>query len=345
MPSDSLSRWSWLSSQGLGVICGQATVVLLAIGSVVLTATRDGASAMIAMDDVRAFFTAPAPAHMWFYLLLVVLTLYALNTALATWQSVARKWRNGIRAPHLYAPAVIHLAFLAGLLAHGVGGLWGSEAGSILVGPDWRELADGRRARVTGIDVEPHPDGSMKQLRANVEIRNIDATTDERGNANTNANTNTKTAVIHYNGPLSSGLGSELLLLIRPQSVPTVRLARGESACDLEVDGSCDLDGARAELLYLQAPARRGQSAYARLRVEAPAAGPSEAFWLSPGQSKQLADGSLISLASIEMRPALLLRQRHAPGNPWALLASILLALGLAMMWRRFLPGAGRASP
>jgi hypothetical protein len=342
MPSEPHSRrrwsWSWLSSQGLGVICGQATVVLLALGSVVLTATRDGASARIAMDDVRGFFAAPAAAHLWFYLLLPVLALYALNTLLATWQSVVRKWRNGIRAPQLYAPAVIHLAFLFGLLAHAVGGLLGSEGGNVLVGPDWRELGDGRRARVTSFDVEPHPNGSMKQLRAQLEIEAADTTTTE---------------TVSYNGPLSRGLGSDLLILTRPQSVPAVQLTRGEARCDLEVEGSCDLGGVRAELLYLQPPARRGQLPYARVGVSLPsgkhakdgAGGPSEVFWLPPGQSKQLADGSFVSVASIEMRPALLLRQRHAPGNPWALLASILLALGLAMMWRRFLPGASRASP
>jgi hypothetical protein len=164
----------------------------------------------------------------------------------------------------------------------------------------------------------------------------------------------TTTETVHYNGPLSRGLGSDLLLLIRPQSVPAVQLARGEEQCDLALEGSCDLGRARAELLYLQPPARRGQSPYARLRVslslnqnaaENSAGSESAVFWLAPGQSKQLTDGSFVSVTSIEMRPALLLRQRHAPGNPWALLASILLALGLAMMWRRFLPGAGRASP
>jgi hypothetical protein len=30
-------------------------------------------------------------------------------------------------------------------------------------------------------------------------------------------------------------------------------------------------------------------------------------------------------------------RQRHAPGNPWALVAAVVLALGLGMMWRRLL--------
>jgi hypothetical protein len=90
---------AWLFSQGLGVLCGQATVLLLAIGSVVLTATREGASASIEMDDVRAFFDPPSVVHLWFYLLVTVLAVYALNTTLATCQNMARKWRAGVRAP------------------------------------------------------------------------------------------------------------------------------------------------------------------------------------------------------------------------------------------------------
>jgi len=40
------------------------------------------------------------------------------------------------------------------------------------------------------------------------------------------------------------------------------------------------------------------------------------------------------------VKPAILLRHRRAPGNPIALLASLLLALGLLLMWRRFIPRA-----
>jgi hypothetical protein len=148
--------------------------------------------------------------------------------------------------------------------------------------------------------------------------------------------------VVHYNGPLSRGLGSDLLLLIRPQAVPAVQLARGSERCDVEVERSCDLGGVRAELLYLHPPPRAGQGAMARVRVQPTAHGPAETFWLTQGQSLRLADGSSLAVAGIEMRPALILQRRHAPGNPWALLASLLLALGLALMWRRFLPAAGR---
>jgi hypothetical protein len=312
----------------LGVICGQATVLLLAIGSVVLASTRKGASASIAMDDMRAFFDPPSVVHLWFYLLVFALTLYALNTTLATYQNVVRKWRAGIRAPRFYAPAVIHVAFLVGLLAHGVGGIGGAELGQVTLGPSWMELGDGREARVTGLKFEPNPDGSMKQVRANVETRDAQGSSSE--------------TVVHYNGPLSWGLGSELMLLVRPHSVPMLPLVRGEDRCAVEVAGSCALGDLRVELLYLHPPLRPGQSGFGQLRVHS-ADGKSEVLLLTPGDSTHLPDGSQLSAESLETRPAIIVQHRRAPGNPIALLASILLGLGLLMMWRRFSPPAGAA--
>lgn len=323
-PSADTSRSAWLFSQGLGVLCGQATAILLAVGSIALAATRDGASAGIAMDDIRGFFAAPSAVHLWFYLLIPVLTLYALNAALATWRNVTSKWRMGIHAPRFYAPAVLHTAFLVALLAHAVGGLAGRELGTVSLGPSWAALGDGRRARVTGLDVETHADGTAKQIRAAVEIRSPDGAVSAE--------------TVRYNGPLSRGLGSDLLLLIRPHSVPAARIARGPAHCDLEVRGSCDLGGLRAELLYLHPPMGAQRSGFAQVRVRNAADGAAEVLSLMSGQPKTLADGSLLSLAGIEARPAILLHHRHAPGNPWALLASLLLTLGLAMMWRRFSP-------
>jgi hypothetical protein len=323
------SRTAWLSSQGLGVICGQATVLLLAIGSVVFAATRDGASAAIEMDDLRGFFETPSVVHLWFYLLVLVLTLYALNATLATWQNVAKKWRSGIRAPRFYAPAVIHVAFLVGLLAHAVGGVGGGELGGLMLGPSWTQLGDGREARVTGLEIERNPDGIVKQVRANVETRAAGGSASE--------------AVVNYNGPLSRGWGSDLMLLVRPHSVPTLRLARGGDRCDVEVEGVCELGDVRVELLYLHPPLRAGQSAFAQLRVQYADGNDTEVFALTPGRSKQLADGSPLAIESLESRPAILLRHRRAPGNPLALLASSLLGLGLLMMWRRFRPRAEMA--
>jgi hypothetical protein len=130
------------------------------------------------------------------------------------------------------------------------------------------------------------------------------------------------------------------MLLIRPHSVATLRLARGGDRCDVEVERACELGDVQAELLYLHPPLQAGQSAFAQLRVRYASGADTEAFTLTPGRSKQLADGSLLAIEGLESRPAILLRHRRAPGNPLALLASILLGFGLLLMWRRFSPRA-----
>ena len=317
------SRWDWLYSQGLGVICGQATVLLLAIGSVVMASTRDGASAMIGMDDIRGFFAPPSIVHLWFYLLVLVLGLYGLNTLLATWKSVVLKWREGVRRVQAYAASVVHLGFLLGLFAHLVGGLGGAELGQVSVGPDWTALGDGREARLVALDVPRLPDGGMKQVEAGVELR------DGAGERST--------ATVSYNGPLSSGLGSDLFLLVRPGSVALAALRLGDDRCTLGAEAVCSVGAMEAKLLFLHPPRDPGTAAMARVRVRTRPGAPAGDFWLQEGVPTVLPDGSRVILEGIQARPAIHLRRRHAPGNPWALFSTVVLATGLTMMWRRFI--------
>jgi hypothetical protein len=314
--------WVWLTSQQLGILCGLSTVALLAIGSIVLTVTRDGASAGVAMDDVRVFFLHPSPVHLWFYVLCGVLALYALNTLLATWQSVSRKWQFGMRAPHMYAPAIIHVAFLVALLAHLVGGLASDERGQVLVGPHWTALGDGREARVTDLDLRQHADGSMRQASATLDVRQPDHPPER--------------AVVSYNGPLSTGFGTDLFLLTRPTALPAARLVRGDAQCVLSPDESCTLGDVQVSLLHLEVTSG-AHGAMARVQVVRDGA-PPQAVWLFLSRPQTLDDGSALRLAAVERRPAVLLRHRRAPGNPVALVASLLLAGGLLLMWRRLLP-------
>jgi hypothetical protein len=298
------SRWEWLFSQGLGVLCGQATVLLLAVGSIVFTATRDGASAMIAMDDIRGFFTPYSPVHFWFYLLVPVLGLYGLNTLLATCRSVVRKWQAGARFAQAYAPSVIHLAFLFSLIAHLIGGLGSAETGQVLIGPDWSELDKDRQARLSDLKVERLPDGGVKQVWATVETRDAEG--------------KLATSTVSYNGPLSSGLGSDLFLLTRPGAVSVVELYHQhqahEARCAVVLDGVCQLGELRVEFLYLQASNRGASAGLARLRVGKQAGGPSDAFWLAQGQTRRLPDGSMLSLERFATRPDDAFALRYVPG-------------------------------
>jgi hypothetical protein len=200
----------WLRSQELGVACGFATVVLLAIGSFVLPATADGASKGIALDDLRPFFERPSPVHAWLYALAAVLAVYGLNTALATWASVTRKWRAGVRSPGAYAPALFHVSFLVALAAHGVGGVWGRDDGRVLVGPDPVALPGfPYTARTLSLDVDTLPSGLPRSARAELELR------EPSGAA--------RRVTVGYNEPASAGLGTDLLLLENQGTMPSAR--------------------------------------------------------------------------------------------------------------------------
>jgi hypothetical protein len=257
MPSEPREpgRWGWLRSQGLGLLCGFGTVLLLAIGSVVLQATRDGASQWVGLDDLRGFFTHPSWVHAWLYLLLAVVGLYSLNTLLATWDTVVRKWRAGVRAPGAYAASIIHVGFLVALLGHGIGGFTSEDLPPTIVTESWAEVYGFGEARLLTLEVDAMPNGMPKSARATLAVRAPDGAVRQE--------------VVDYNQPLSSGFGYRLALLSEVGQIP---------------------------------------------------------------------------VAGLGPRPAILLRTRSNPSNPWALVAAVFVGLGVALMWRRLIPRRGGAA-
>jgi hypothetical protein len=318
-------RWAWLSSQGLGLVCGFGTVVLLAVGSVVMARTRDGASAGIGLDDLTAFFARPSPAHLWLYLLFPLAGLYALSTTLATVDNVRRRWRAGQRAPAAYAIAVVHASFLLALAAHGVGGFWSQERGATVVTSGWQPLPGFGEVRLASLDVDTLPGGMPKEVRAVVERRRADGGVER--------------SLVGYNQPLSEGWGARLALLQEFGRAPVARLSSGEASCVLVEGQRCLVGGEQVELVRLgAAPGMGGGAALVR------AAGPGgmvQERWLAAGALLPLRTGRPLSLDEVAEEPALLLRVRETPGNPWALVAAAVLALGTALMWRRLVPRRG----
>ena len=315
--------WTLLRSQGLGVACGFATVALLGIGSFVIAFTRDGASAGVAMDDLTAFFREPSWVHAWFYLLIPVLAVYALNTALATWHHLVQLWTSGVRSLRQYAPAFFHVAFLVALLAHGIGGLWGAERGVVTLGPDWGALPSGGEARTVAMTEELHPDGTTRQVHIDVELRAADGTT--------------RHEELGYNHPISGGGGADLLLIVRHASMPRgVRVAIGGASCEAPTGGTCDLPGHQVVVQRVQVSGPWGDKPVAWLRVTGAAGAAPDEFFLWPGAEKPLADGSAFRLDDVTKAAVAVVRARHAPGTPWALASAVLLVLGVVTMGRRW---------
>lgn len=313
-------RLAWLRSQGLGLVCGFATVLLLAIGSVVLTATREGASAGIHMDDLRGFFDPPRVAHLWFYLLFPVTALYAVNTTLATWDTVVRKWRAGIRAPGAYAASVVHVGFLLALAAHGVGGFLGRDGAGVLVGPGFQELPGFGEARLLSLDVDVLPGGMPREAWARLEVRGPDGALEER--------------TVGYNVPLSDGGGAALALLSDFGQTWVARLAAGADGCALAEGQSCRLGGEPVRLVRFVAAPGGGPAA---LVISRAPGGFEEARVLPRGGELPLANGAALQLVAVAPEQVVLLRTRETPGHPWALASAVVMGAGIVLLWRKLL--------
>lgn len=307
----------WLRSQGLGVICGLATVVLLAVGSVVITATRDGASAGIGMDDLRGFFSPPRLAHLWLYLLFPVAGLYAVNTALATWDTVSRRWRAGVRAPSAYGASVVHVSFLLALASHAVGGFFGGDRGQVVVAGGWGEVPGFGEVRLLSLDVDTLPNGMPREARVRLEARDASGRVSEE--------------TVGYNEPLASGAGSRLALLGEFGNAVIAHLASGDESCALVEGQECRIADEPVRLLGLaRLPAGEPAAAVRLLRTSA-----EEVRWISRDSETTLPGGRALRFVGISRGPAVLLRVREAPGNPWALAASLVLAAGVSLLWRK----------
>jgi hypothetical protein len=321
-PASRPDRWGWLRSQGLGLLCGYGVVLLLAVGSVVMVATRDGASAGIGLDDLTLFFLRPSPAHLWLYLLFPLAGLYALNTTLATLDNLTRRWRAGQRAPSAYAIAVIHAAFLLALVAHGVGGLLSVERGAVVVTSGWQPLPGFGEVRLTSLEVDTLPGGMPRQVRAALEVR-------QPGGA-------VEGALVGYNQPLSEELGARLALLQDQGRAPVARLSSGEERCVLAEGQRCLVGGEPVELRAFSAIPGQATPAVL-LRASGPGGAVGDR-WVTPGELLPLRNGRPLSFDGVADEPAVLLRVRETPGNPWALAAAVVLAAGTALMWRRLVP-------
>ena len=202
----------FLRSPELGLLCGGATVLLLAIGSFAIAWTRDGASAALHADELMPFFTEPSFWHFWFYLLIPVMGLYGANTLLCTWDTTIDRWRKGQRSPWQHGPAVVHLALLVAMLAHGIGGLGSHDGDPLFVGAEWTELGDGRWVRMGDVRPDFHPNGQLAQVTVSLDV------------APAGQDVPDGVLEVSFNRPITAAWGARLWLLAGVDDGPVVVL-------------------------------------------------------------------------------------------------------------------------
>jgi hypothetical protein len=144
----------------------------------------------------------------------------------------------------------------------------------------------------------------------------------------------TSEATVGYNVPLSTGGGASLALLSDFGRTWVARLVAGGEECALAEGQRCALGGEPIRLLKLIAG--RGGSAAAVIGARGPS-GKDETRVLSADGELPLAGGRVLQLESVGPETVVLLRTRSTPGHPWALAASVVMAAGIALLWRKLL--------
>jgi hypothetical protein len=117
------------------------------------------------------------------------------------------------------------------------------------------------------------------------------------------------------------------------RSLPVATLSDGMEACQAGPRALCPLDGGSIEVLAIHMSGHWGNTPAVIARPEGST---SQPLFLLPGRVERLPDGRALRLERIAVAPGVLLRARHAPGNPWALAAATVLVVGLVMLGRRW---------
>jgi hypothetical protein len=187
----------------------------------------------------------------------------------------------------------------------------------LLDGP-FRHAMELDRDYILSLDVDPLPGGMPRAVTARLEVRDRDG--------------RVRPETVGYNAPLSLGAGARLALLGDFGRVRVARPASGADGCALAEGQSCALAGETVRLVGLGASPSGAAAALVSARGPS---GVEEARWLGRDGELVLAGGRPLQLEAVALEPGVLLRVREAPGNPWALAAAVVLAAGVALMWRK----------
>ena len=225
-----------------------------------------------------------------------------------------------------YAAAFFHMGFLVAMLAHLIGGVATEEGKQLVIGPEWTELTESFDVRLITMEIDRHPSGQPRGITGHVQLRDSEGvvTVDTVG----------------FNDPIATNYGMDLALLANyVPTLPAANLSVGEQTCRLISGESCEMGAFRIELTGINSSPGAASLAGAGALIEATplAGGAGHKAFLQGGRPVKLDEGTEVSLNGFDLYPAVLVRRRHVPGIPWALVSAVFLALGAVMMGRRWL--------
>jgi hypothetical protein len=311
--------WRILAANDTGIWTLLVLALLFVIGSIVRE-RAPGAYEGLQGDDIRFFFARVRPIDAWFWAILASCAFLGLSLACCTLDALRKRLRMRDRDPRAYGTILAHVGVGIALLAHAIGGWYGSETFA-LVGDRQTHVGE-IQARLLGTQTRHYPDGAVRWQAGDFEVSRP-GSAPARMRAAPNA-------------PARWAGGTRMLILMRVQSMV--------GGAVLSIDGRTDTlsigderplaDGGRLVLDRLFGPPDY-RVPIARVRV---VGGPREGLHLL---SRGIAsDAPEIEMVDARLAEAAVVAYRRAPGTVWLLVGSIVFVMGIVLSAARRLQAA-----
>ena len=161
-----------LGNRSYGLVLGFLIVLNLGGGSLVMNFFPD-TYPRFALLDFGFFFNPVDVVHSWFYILILMMTLFGINISVCTVEAFLRLLKTKVNRRRQIAALLCHLSILLALAAHLHEGLAGKSQ-QVRIGPRSTNLPGIGRALIESITLSTHPDGSRKDTKAILEFELLD---------------------------------------------------------------------------------------------------------------------------------------------------------------------------
>ncbi len=193
-----------LGSRNYGLILGFIIVLNLGLGSLIMNFFPDLYPRFALLDF--GFFVQPVKAvHIWFYILILVFTLFGINIAICSAEAFFRLLKTKVNRRRQIAALFCHLSIILALAAHLHEGLAGSSQ-QVRIGSRGLNLPDIGRTKTVWVNRSTHPDGTLKDTEALLDIELADSRITKRK--------------ISYNNPAIFNFGKDQVILLHGENNP-----------------------------------------------------------------------------------------------------------------------------
>lgn len=189
-----------------GFILCLIVIVNLALGSLVMNMHPDLYPPFFPFD-LNFFFKPVMGTHWWLYTLLVTFSLFGINMIACFLESIVRLFNTNTGRLRLFAGLLFHAAVILTMAAHIYDGFYGSSSHAMIMPYTDTTIEGIGDVRTKSVNSTIHPDGSLKDTEAILQIQLADGSTVEK--------------TIAYNQPALFNAGQREIIIQGGQNQPT----------------------------------------------------------------------------------------------------------------------------